>query len=252
MSKKILKIVFLIFICLTNLNAGLFESFQSGLMAFLNTKNSHSSTHVNATSATVINHNSQQTTVLINGQTLPDKLEACRISLANNAQTFFGYVKSNKYKFGAAGLGTLYLYNNYKLFWLERKLRDKNCWSIWKNNKNLNQLLEYTQDGLSKELMFEIQKKYTNPNAPMDFIRPLIQFAKTIDMEKKYLENYQKTCSFIKKIKISGLFIVNDNLLKSIESRTARLNYLNNIFINWLTTCKLEQNQTIVVRRTNS
>ena len=152
-------------------------------------------------------------------------------------------ISNNRKKIFFGSVAFVYLLTNYKLFSLSRSLGNTSCWSFWRSDKSLEQLFEVSQKELAKDLVLDIQKRYTNPANPIDFVRPLVYFTQDLEKEKGRLTIYCEICKIVKKLYIEKIFCINTNLLNSCDDRLKKVAFLNGLFLSCAPDCKFEDSR---------
>lgn len=149
----------------------------------------------------------------------------------------------NDYKWPLA-LGTLisvYAYICYIIASGNSYLAQKDLWSSWRHDLTLEQLLAIPQPQFAKELLQEIQRRYTDPAAVTDIVRPLSIFMKMIEQEEQQLLWYQNTFSWLQYIKATTIIPLNKTQFAKISEKLQRLIYFKNAFQSWAAQYQLEQ-----------
>lgn len=189
-----------------------------------------------------------QIPISINDSPLLDKLSSVWIDpqtnktlirrLGDNTGSIF-----NEYKW-ALLLGTLvsgYGYCCYVIASGNHYLAQKDLWSSWRQDLTLEQLLAIPQPQFAKELLQEIQRRYTDPAAVTDIVRPLGTFMRVIEEEEQQLSWYQNTFSWIEYTYLKSIIFLNTSPFAKITERLARITYLKNAFHTWAAQYQLEQ-----------
>ncbi len=131
-------------------------------------------------------------------------------------------------------------------------LSKANLWSSWKRATPLTTLHEMPQEALTRELLIEIQKRYTPPDKPTEFMLPLIHFLHDVDIELQTLKHYDKMNIWLTKTR--ALYIVPFDLQRfsSTRERMARLALVKNLFLSWAAEYKLEHNKSSLLTQLKS
>lgn len=141
-------------------------------------------------------------------------------------------------------LGTLisgYAYLCYIIASGNSYLTQKDLWSSWRQDLTLEQLLAIPQPHFAKELLQEIQRRYTDPAAVTDIVRPLGTFMKVIEQEEQQLLWYQNAFSWLQYIKATTIIPLNKAQFLKIPEKLQRLIYFKNAFQSWAAQYQLEQ-----------
>lgn len=120
-------------------------------------------------------------------------------------------------------------------------LAQKDLWSSWRQDLTLEQLLAIPQPQFAKELLQEIQRRYTDPAAVTDIVRPLSTFMKMIEQEEQHLLWYQNAFSWLQYIKATTIIPLNKTQFAKISEKLQRLIYFKNAFQSWAAQYQLEQ-----------
>ncbi len=157
--------------------------------------------------------------------------------VGSNASSF---VWNNKWKLIGSFLAAGYLYMCYSLAQGKRYLAQKDLWSSWHPDLSFEELLAVPQAHLSKELLQEIQRRYTDPAAVTDLLRPLNSFLIAVEKEEEQLRSYESLYSWITYTHMDKILWPSTAPLSRIESRLQRLAYIKNVFHSWAAQYQLE------------
>jgi hypothetical protein len=119
------------------------------------------------------------------------------------------------------------------------ELARASAWASWKAELPLEALKSQDQETLTKELLFEIQKRHTNANQPADALMPFITFLGAIDEEIAAINHYRSLHFWLESCHATWLFPVNKNRFASASSRLERLWFIKNMFLQWAAEYKL-------------
>lgn len=150
------------------------------------------------------------------------------------------YIWNNKWRIVGSALLLGYLYACYSVITGNNYLAQKDLWSSWRPDLTLEELLAIPQAQLSKELLQEIQRRYTDPAAVTDLLRPLNSFLLALDKEEEQLRAYQSLYSWLEYTRASKIIVASTIQFSRIESRLQRLAYIKNIFHSWAAQYQLE------------
>lgn len=156
----------------------------------------------------------------------------------NNTGSF---VSEYKWPLLAGTLAAGYGYLCYTIISGNNYFAQKELWSSWRNDLSLEQLLAIPQTQFAKELLQEIQRRYTDPAALTDIVRPLGTFMKLIEEEEQQLLSYQTAFSRISYLKITTLIPISTAQFEKIPQRLQRIAYFKNVFQAWAAQYQLEQ-----------
>jgi len=182
-----------------------------------------------------------------------------------------GYVLSHKQEIAGRAAILWYFYINYSLFTLRNRLYDVGCWSYWRHDLSLVQLLETPQSQLAKQLNAELQRRYGKLGEGLS----VTEFLHDLDEEQDALNRYRKLVHVLLRIdevkckvcgvcgdympkvlglstgfimnfiaarmQIKKLFYIDEELLAIVPERLSKIAYLRNIFAQTL----LEQKPTL-------
>lgn len=119
------------------------------------------------------------------------------------------------------------------------ELARTNAWASWKSELFLDELKKQDQEALTKELLFEIQKRHTTAEKPADALLPFITFLSVIDEEISALNHYRSIQFWLESCHIIWLFPVNKSRFASASARLERLWFIKNLFLTWAAEYKL-------------
>jgi len=155
------------------------------------------------------------------------------------------YLKNQKYIIP----GTLFTSYSATLLALHngnQYVKNHQLWSLWKQEKNLEQLMQLPQQDLLYGLIVEIQKRYVNTKYPVDFISPLSDFMKELEKEKNKLLFYAKLHKILYKSYLLYLFPIKTDNFAKINDLLARLSFIRDIFLNWIAKYNVEQSSGLI------
>ncbi|MDR3646946.1 MAG: hypothetical protein P4L22_05405 [Candidatus Babeliales bacterium] len=151
---------------------------------------------------------------------------------------------ANKYKYWLPVTAATCIYCSlfYKIAHANKLLNSTGAWCNWKSELNLSALLSLSQKDLAIELITDIQKKYSDPQNPTNFVTPMVNFINEINHEIQELENYVKIVNLIKTIKLKSIYpIISDDKLDQAKEKINKLAYIKNIFSEWSVEFKQQQ-----------
>lgn len=164
-------------------------------------------------------------------QTLPNRLSKSTGSFLNDY----------KWPLLAGLFATGYGYLFYIIASGNSFFSQKDLWSSWRQDLTLEQLLSIPQAQFARELLQEIQRRYTDPAAITDIVRPLGMFMKKIEEEEQALLWYQTSFTRIEYLKLKVIIPLNMAQFEKISERLQRIAYLKNAFHTWAAQYQLEQ-----------
>lgn len=156
----------------------------------------------------------------------------------NNTGSFIG---NHKWHILMAGILGTYAYACYIIASGNSYFAHKDLWSSWRQDLALEQLLAIPQPQFAKELLQEIQRRYTDPAAVTDIVRPLGMFMKMIELEEQQLLWYQAAFGWIEYSKVIKIIPFSTAAFSTIALRLQRLAYYKNVFQTWAAQYQLEQ-----------
>lgn len=136
-----------------------------------------------------------------------------------------------------------YIYSCYVIVQANKYLALTDTWACWRNDVPLETLIAIPQAELAKELILDIQRRYSNPQNPTDFLNPLIIFIQTIDQEIAMTKKLNSVNSFITKLHLDFILPVNKKLFDSVGNKYKKLIYLKNLFLSWAAEYKINHNK---------
>lgn len=147
---------------------------------------------------------------------------------------------------GGAVLG-IYIYVCRECTRINNYLECFESWGSWHKEYSLEAFLAMPQQQIAKELVIEIQRRYSNNACPTDFIGPLISFCTMIDSEIEMVNHYLSTYSLLMRTNLYGLFPLNVAQCDELGDIIKRLQFIKNIFLAWAADYKIEHNKERVL-----
>jgi len=149
------------------------------------------------------------------------------------------------YKYWIIGgcAASLYGYVCYTVYQGNRYLQSSDLWSSWKSSLELETLLSLPQKELAEELVREVQRRYTNPANPTDFVSPLSAFLTALEKECTTIQFYTEFNTRLHTLYLSKAIPLNCCVYTNAQKRIQRLLYLKNVFITWAADFKIAQTQ---------
>jgi len=158
---------------------------------------------------------------------------------ASNAPKSIFWRHKWKFAFGATAGSYSTLVGT--IFYLRKELQQSTHWYFWKHNLSMEELFSIPQEDLSKELIFEIQRRYCNPNKPTDVFTPFALFINDIEFEKKALMTYRKIGDALQKISVAEYAFYDKDLKEQCEKWLERAVFFKSVFLHWLANYKIDQ-----------
>jgi hypothetical protein len=150
---------------------------------------------------------------------------------------------NKRYLIGASVLLGGYIYTCTYIVKANKYLERIDTWSNWRSDIVFDVLVTVPQTELAKDLVLEIQRRYSNAQNPTDFISPLIIFVQTIDMEISALKQFIDVYALITKLHAQKLLPINQKQFSSLHDRYKKLLYLKNVFSSWAAEYKVNHNK---------
>lgn len=166
-------------------------------------------------------------------QTIPTALLK---ELAHGGESFM-----NKNKLFITAIAGAYAYGRtfMSIVQANHELARTDAWASWKAELSVDALKSQDHEALTKELLFEIQKRHTNADKPADALMPFITFLSSIDEEIAAINHYRSLHFWLESCHATWLFPVNKNRFASASSRLERLWFIKNLFLQWAAEYKL-------------
>lgn len=150
-------------------------------------------------------------------------------------------VWEHKWKFAFGTACTSYSALVGSIIYLRKELQQSTHWYFWKQNLSMEELFAIPQSDLSKELLFEIQRRYCNPTKPADVFTPFALFINDIEFEKKTLMTYRKMGDVLQKLSIAEYTLYDKDLKENCEKWLERTIFFKSVFLHWLANYKITQ-----------
>jgi len=147
------------------------------------------------------------------------------------------YVIGTSIILGGYGLACAYFVQGNK--YLERT----DTWTSWHNDTSLELLISIPQAEFAKELILEIQRRYSNAQNPTDFITPLISFMQIINTEILTIKRYMTAYRWLKQLHLQNMFFINQKQFNLLDEKYKKLLYFKNIFLSWAAEYKVNHNK---------
>ncbi len=155
------------------------------------------------------------------------------------------FIINKKYSILAALVAGGYLYWCYRISQYQQFLERPESWSYWRHEESLDQFIAIPLATLEKDLILEVQRRYSNPQNPTDFITPLIRFARSIDEELLTITQCSSILETLTKLHIIALFPLHESYTQeSLQERHKRLTYIKNIFLSWAADYNVTHNRS--------
>ena len=163
-------------------------------------------------------------------------------TLQNVGTTFNDLIFKYKYWLTITAATCIYCSIFYKMAHANRLLNSTDSWCNWKSDLTFAKLLSTSQKELAQELIGDIQKKYTDPQNPTNFVTPMVNFVNELNNEIQELETYVKMVNLIKMARLKTIYpIISDDKLDQAKEKINKLAYIKNIFSEWSVEFKQKQ-----------
>lgn len=137
--------------------------------------------------------------------------------------SFWEKIKQNKWNIAQLSMITGWSAIQASAWYLENQLKQKSCWSFWKNEKKIEELYLINQNELKAELIAEIHRRYGTTNAAIS------KFINEVEIEKKNLQLYANISKSVNRVWLKLLFWFNNDIEKEKAKRLQRLAFLSSI-----------------------
>lgn len=256
-NKSYIKILFVLFLGFNNLEAGLWDLlFPGGKQEQNNNKQAvtpgNFTQHLPEGAINVINNNNCSNNfapnlLLFNSknpfdldyQKIREEINDQTNKLSNKFSEVELWAKTHKKRLFLGFLLTSHLFSQGYLKYLEYKLKNNHCWSLWLKSRSIEDLYLLPKDDFSKDLVLNIQNVYTSITNPTDFITPLIKFITDVDTEIKNLKNYSNIVDTYNKLYLNKIIFYDKKLIDSLDDRYKKLVYMKSCFLSWLADYKV-------------
>lgn len=145
-------------------------------------------------------------------------------------ESLTNFISANKVVVSAFGITSLYCYVIYKIININALISSKDSWCNWKQEIPFDTLLASAQVELSKELMTDIQKKYSDPKKLDNYMVALVSFYNDIHKELSELNKFIKLTSWIKFFKAEKIVQLNSDLILKAQEKINKLGYIKGLF----------------------
>jgi hypothetical protein len=145
--------------------------------------------------------------------------------------TFKSLLHQNRYTIATWSACISYATIATKSLYAQHFLSHRGNWCQWKKHLSAEELQEYDQQELIKNLIHDIQIKHIDPFHPTDFITPCVRFIQTIEIESKYIQQIIIIGTIATKLK--RLFFMSNETLQKVKTYKQRLVCIKNLFVVW-------------------
>lgn len=190
----------------------------------------------------VLNLNYSPTQIKTAAQTASDKIFS-NLPIKEWQEKSSTFFHEKRYFIGASIILGGYVLACHYFVQGNKYLERTDTWAAWHSETPLDLLVSYPQLDLAKELILEIQRRYSNAKNPTDFISPLITFVKTIDEEIATVKQYSEVYRWAKQCYLHTIFPINQKQFNLLEEKHKKLVYLKNIFLSWAAEYKINHNK---------
>ncbi|MCA9770334.1 hypothetical protein KC460_03115 [Candidatus Dependentiae bacterium] len=113
-------------------------------------------------------------------------------------------------------------------------IQDNTHWFGWHRDCSLEQLLSYSQDEITNQLIVAIESRYVTAQNPTNFFDPLMHFMQDIDDEIKHLHHYKKLFLWLDRFYLASITFANTQHCLHIQEKIDRLAYIKHLFGRWI------------------
>jgi hypothetical protein len=121
-----------------------------------------------------------------------------------------------------------------------------NSWRAWIDHgvhSDDDQFLAQTADDMMKDLIIEIQRRYTTMQDPTDFFGPIAAFTQGLNAEINQVTRFIYWLTVLKKMHLTALFPIAPACCESLEKTKKSLEHLKAVFLQWVTDYKIAHNK---------
>jgi len=151
-------------------------------------------------------------------------------------------VSDHKKKLIGTGIISSYAFLLYKALKGNSYLAQNDLWFSWKKELSMEQLLSIPQGELAQTLLTRVQRRYVNAANPTDFLSPLINFMRDVEIEINQLRTYNRIYKWTSTISLSKIVPFNKKRFETIQEKIQRLLYFKNVFSSWIANYKMVHN----------
>lgn len=167
------------------------------------------------------------------------------INLKDWTTKTYSFLHTNRFFLCTSFIAGTYIYAYHYITQANKYLDMANLWSSWRSDTPLEYLITIPQQELAKELILEVQRRYSNPQNPTDFITPLITFIQAIENELKIIRKYNRLYHCTTILHVQKMLPFNQKQFKSLNEKYRKLIHIKNIFLSWATEYKINHNKKI-------
>jgi hypothetical protein len=154
------------------------------------------------------------------------------------------FLYQKRYFIGASLLLSSYIYACHLIVKANKYLENMDTWASWRQDIPHELLVTIPQQELAKDLLLEVQRKYSNPQNPTDFLSPLITFIHAIDDEILMMQRITTAYTWTKKLHLDYILPINEKLFCKTEEKLKKLSYLKQVFLAWAAEYKVNHNKS--------
>ena len=186
----------------------------------------------------IYNHNdntnkSNTTAVLHTQTTIPfaqDMYEAAKKQFSNT----YDSITNNKMRSISGALIAAYLSCAVYLHYQYYTVFTKDSWAHWCKHLNLPELISANLEGLTEKLVQDVHIHYINQENVHDIIIPHTRFLHEIDHQIDAASNYIYYYEILNSCYLARAFGLFQSQYSSIKEAHARLIFIKNLFITWI------------------
>jgi hypothetical protein len=153
------------------------------------------------------------------------------------------FLFNQRYLVAASLLFGGYVYTCSYIMKANKYLERTDTWIGWRADMPFDILVTIPQNELAKDLILEIQRRYSNIQNPTDFISPLIIFIQNIYAEINTIKQYISIYEVMTKLHIQKLLPIDQKHFGTLNEKYKKLLYLKNIFLSWAAEYKINHNR---------
>lgn len=158
-----------------------------------------------------------------------------------NCTTNFLY--QQRYLLGISLIAGGFAYACHLVVKANRYLENPETWASWRQDMPYELLVTIPQQEIAKDLVLEVQRRYSNPQNPTDFLSPLISFIHAIDDEITMMKRINFAYIWITKLYLGYILPINEKLYCKVEEKLKKLIHLKQVFLAWVAEYKVNHNK---------
>ncbi len=116
-------------------------------------------------------------------------------------------------------------------------------WAAWKNDVKPELFCSLNQDDLAKELILEIQRRYSSAENPTDFITPLVDFVRDIDAEILTTGKLSTFYAWLSWFHAQDVLAIDKKCFENVALTHKKVVHIKNTFLLWAAHYKIDHNR---------